>query len=456
VALVYYAGHGLQVDGDNYLVPVDAQITQEADVPLQAVRLADLMNALAAVPSKTRIVMLDACRNNPFSALNKTGGRGLAMVDAPNGSIISYATAPGSEAEDGDGRNSPYTAAFVNVAKEQGLPIEQAFKRVRYAVHQATDGRQTPWESSSLTNEFAFFGAPQIAQGEARVQQASFTTGAGQQVASLDQRTTRSVDAWRAELQTKSPREAYEIVVREDQVEPYQAYLDLFADLSYGPRVRSLLDRREAMIAWHEATTENTPAAYQDFLAEFPNSDYAATARRLMERSSPRSLADACSPAKRERRASRMLERPTMLGAIGPAGTMQAGTGPVVVGAPIIENTGIAIRTPVIEKPVLPIGGRPPIVTKPIDKGPIVTKPIIDKGPIVTKPINKSPIVTKPILDKPIKQIHVTERPTRVITGSKPLTMKPVTMQPMNGRGLGRVSMGRGMGMGGFGMGRLR
>ncbi|RAI32901.1 caspase family protein, partial [Rhodoplanes serenus] len=157
VALVFYAGHGLQVDGENFLVPVDARITRESDVPLQTVRLADVMNALAAVPSRTRIVILDACRNNPFSEINKVVGRGLAIVDAPSGSIVSYSTAPGSEAEDGEGTNSPYTQALLGVAREPGMPIEQAFKRVRYAVHQATSGRQTPWESSSLTADFVFF-----------------------------------------------------------------------------------------------------------------------------------------------------------------------------------------------------------------------------------------------------------------------------------------------------------
>src|SRR5216683_1177891 len=90
VALVFYAGHGLQVDGENFLVPVDAQIEREADVPLQATRLADLMKALSTIPSKSRIVILDACRNNPFSAINKTAGRGLAIVDAPNGSLVAY------------------------------------------------------------------------------------------------------------------------------------------------------------------------------------------------------------------------------------------------------------------------------------------------------------------------------------------------------------------------------
>src|SRR5262245_31056366 len=117
VALVYYAGHGLQVDGENYLVPVDAAIQRESDVPLQAMRLNDLMNALSSVRVKALIVMLDACRNNPFADLRSSGGRGLAIVDAPNGSLISYSTAPGTEALDGDGINSPYTAALLKIGR---------------------------------------------------------------------------------------------------------------------------------------------------------------------------------------------------------------------------------------------------------------------------------------------------------------------------------------------------
>src|SRR5215216_3568499 len=131
VTLLFYAGHGLQVDGENFLVPIDARIQREADVPLQSMRLADVMNTLAAVPSKTRIVILDACRNNPFSDINKTTGRGLAIVDAPTGSLVSYSTAPGTEAQDGDAANSPFTAALLKIGREPGLPIEQALKRDR-------------------------------------------------------------------------------------------------------------------------------------------------------------------------------------------------------------------------------------------------------------------------------------------------------------------------------------
>src|SRR3984893_8226323 len=164
VAAVFYAGHGLQVDGENYLVPVDVDPKREADIPLQAVRLNDLLNTLGTLPTRMRIIMLDACRNNPFPALNQTAGHGLAIVDtkagAP-GSFISYSTSPGSEAEDGTGADSPYTTAVLSVAKEPNLPIEEAFKRVRVAVNQATDGRQIPWESSSLTVDFKFFSADQ-------------------------------------------------------------------------------------------------------------------------------------------------------------------------------------------------------------------------------------------------------------------------------------------------------
>jgi uncharacterized caspase-like protein len=271
VALVFYAGHGLQVDGENYLVPVDAQIERESDVPLQATRLADLMNALSSVPSKSNIVILDACRNNPFSAINKTAGRGLAIVDAPNGSIVSYSTAPGTEALDGDGQNSPYTTALMKIGHEPGLQIEQLLKRVRLDVSNTTARQQFPWESSSLTVEFSFFPS-----GSA--QQAAAPTTKSQPAATTKARSeARSVEAWQKELKSKTAREAYELVVREDQVEGYQAYLALYPSQSTASAVRSLSDRRQVMVAWYTAVTVNTVASYQAFLASYGTSDFAAT-----------------------------------------------------------------------------------------------------------------------------------------------------------------------------------
>src|SRR5258708_39168722 len=196
IALVFYAGHGMQIDGENFLVPVDIDPKREADVPLQAVRLNDVLNTLNSVPSKIRIILLDACRNNPFPEINKTAGRGLAIVDAKvgaAGTFVSYSTSPGAGAEDGGGADSPYTTALLKSAREPGLSIEEAFKRVRLSVNQATEGRQTPWDSSSLTNEFSFFGG----RGD----------GARQSAAK------RTVDDWRRELQGKQPEVANEMIV---------------------------------------------------------------------------------------------------------------------------------------------------------------------------------------------------------------------------------------------------
>ncbi len=109
---MFYAGHGLQIDGENFLVPVDVDPKREADIPLQAVRLNDILNTLTSVPSKMRILLLDACRNNPFPEINKTAGHGLAIVDAKigaPGTFVSFSTSPGAEAEDGNGADSPYT-----------------------------------------------------------------------------------------------------------------------------------------------------------------------------------------------------------------------------------------------------------------------------------------------------------------------------------------------------------
>jgi uncharacterized caspase-like protein len=290
VALVFYAGHGLQVDGENFLVPVDARIEREADVPLQAVRLADLMNALSAVPSKSRIVILDACRNNPFSAINKTAGRGLAIVDAPNGSIVSYSTAPGTEALDGDGQNSPFTTALMKIGHEPGLQIEQLLKRVRLDVSNTTARQQFPWESSSLTVEFSFFPA-------GSTQERATPAGNSQPGAAKARSETRSVEAWQKELKSKTPREAYEIVVREDQVEGYQAYLALYPSQSTASAVRSLTERRQLMVAWYTAVTVNTVASYQAFLASYGTSDFAATADRLIERARTRSVSGTAAAA---------------------------------------------------------------------------------------------------------------------------------------------------------------
>jgi uncharacterized caspase-like protein len=277
VALVFYAGHGLQIDGENYLVPVDIDPKREADIPLQAVRLNDLMNTLAALPTRMRIFMLDSCRNNPFPTLSHSG-HGLAMVDTKAGSpgsFISFSTSPGAEAEDGNGADSPYTTAVLSIAKQPDLTIEDAFKRVRVAVNQATDGRQVPWDSSSLTTDFKFFSGDAGQAG---------ATPKPPATAKPPATSTRSADQWHKELRGKDPKAAYELVIADDSVEAYEAFVELFAQPPYGPRVRSLLERRREMLAWNTAVAINTAASFEAFLAKYANSDLAATARTMQAR----------------------------------------------------------------------------------------------------------------------------------------------------------------------------
>ncbi|MBI2254794.1 MAG: caspase family protein [Proteobacteria bacterium] len=156
VGLFFYAGHGIQVDGTNYLIPVGAAIAAEADVDLEAVSAETVLKQMEYAGARVNIVILDACRNNPLPRSMRGADRGLARMDAPAGSFIGYSTSPGDVANDGDGKNSPYTAALVSEMTKPGVAIEEAFRNVRVKVMATTAKQQVPWDSSSLTGAFYF------------------------------------------------------------------------------------------------------------------------------------------------------------------------------------------------------------------------------------------------------------------------------------------------------------
>jgi hypothetical protein len=260
VAMIYYAGHGVQLAGENYLVPVDAKISSPADLANNSVRLVDVMATLEAIPSRMRIVVLDACRNNPFPTINDAG-RGLAIVDAPNGSIVGYSTAPGTEALDGAGGHSPYTSAFLQLAREPNLPIEQLFKRIRLEVNHSTDGQQTPWESSSLTSDFYFFGDTAVAAARPPVRGPIIQTASN--------------------LPGRSVRQAYDYVLAEGSPEYYQEFIQLFPHDPLCDRIRWLLGNLLEATAWHRAVLANSPPVYKAFYDQYSNSPYAPAALKL-------------------------------------------------------------------------------------------------------------------------------------------------------------------------------
>jgi uncharacterized caspase-like protein len=169
--LFYFAGHGMQVRGHNYLLPVDADIAREDEVAFAALDLGAVMEKLDSAKNPVNIVILDACRNNPFGTRVATSAKGLAQVDAPPGTLIAFATAPGSTAADGGGRNGLYTGNLVKQIVKPNAPIEDVFKATRASVRADSKNLQVPWESTSLESAFVFVEAPaaKVAEASPRV-----------------------------------------------------------------------------------------------------------------------------------------------------------------------------------------------------------------------------------------------------------------------------------------------
>jgi hypothetical protein len=158
VGLFFFAGHGLQVKGVNYLVPVDANIQVEQDVKVRCLDVNLVLGRMEDAGNPLNLVILDACRNNPFARAWRNAGQGLAKMDAPTGTLIAYATAPDSVAADGVGKNGVYTSHLLRFMHTPGLTIENVLKQTRVAVLNETGRKQIPWEASSLTGDFFFSG----------------------------------------------------------------------------------------------------------------------------------------------------------------------------------------------------------------------------------------------------------------------------------------------------------
>ena len=192
VHLFFYSGHGIALNGRNYLIPVDAKL-DAADALSQLFDLRHLLESLQDTQASTRIVILDACRTNPFSR-NPNASTGLSELIAPTNTFIAFSTAPGTVADDGDTENSPYTAALLTSLFMPGRKIEESFKMVRRQVRQATSGSQIPWESTSLENDFVMMpivssdpGVPAAVKQKGSKPVGEQTPGAAREAASANQ-----------------------------------------------------------------------------------------------------------------------------------------------------------------------------------------------------------------------------------------------------------------------------
>ena len=156
VGMMYYSGHGMQVEGNNYLIPAEADLQLKADVEDQCMNVNYILRAMEEYENQLNIIILDACRNNPFRSFSRSGERGLSMVDAPKGSYIVYATKPGDTASDGTGRNGLFTSKLLKYIDEPGNSLEDVFKKVAADVSDESGDRQRPWISSDFTGNFYF------------------------------------------------------------------------------------------------------------------------------------------------------------------------------------------------------------------------------------------------------------------------------------------------------------
>ena len=276
--LFYYAGHGIQVKGLNYLIPIDAHIEKEADVSIESLTADDVMEQMEFAANAVNIIIMDACRNNPVSRSMRSATRGLAPMQSESvrGTFIAYSTAPGQTAADGSGANSPYSQALAKAIVKPGVGIEELFRDVRGQVMQATEEKQIPWDSSSLTAPFFF--QPGAAQP------ASVTTAPAASNAAAE-------------------KAVWEAVKDSKQASDYQAYLDQYPKGTYAGLARSRLaalggtaPAAAAMpaptgsksaaekAAWDSISTSKQASDFQTYLQQYPQGAYAPLARsRLAE-----------------------------------------------------------------------------------------------------------------------------------------------------------------------------
>lgn len=224
VGLFYFAGHGVQSRGRNFLVPVAANIESEAELEDQAIDANLVLGYMEEADNRVNIVVLDACRNNPFARTFRSASRGLAQMDAARGSFIAFATAPGSVASDGTGRNGLYTERLLESLKHPDSDIDKVFRRVTADVSGLTQGRQVPWVASSLTGDFSFH-PPAAAHAEAAAGTAA--TGAKPERETLDLAFWESI---------KDSRNAGE----------FRAYLEEFPDGRFAALARMRLAALES------------------------------------------------------------------------------------------------------------------------------------------------------------------------------------------------------------------
>jgi len=263
VAMVYLAGYGLQFEGENYFVPVDADIARAVDLPLQAIRISDFTQPLAAMPGRVKIVILDAARQNPFARGGEPLASGLALVDPAPNMAIAFNAAPGTVAPDEQGPYGAYATALTEMIGAGGLSLDDIFTRVRLRVSEVTQGAEVPWYATQI--DAPFFMTERSADAP--------TPPNAMPVLDIRNRPMRDFG---------NPDEAYAAAIALDSLTGYEQFLGLYPDTPYSHRIAAMLAVRREEIVWRRCVMADTPPAYWSYLRRYRNGPHAWDARRRL------------------------------------------------------------------------------------------------------------------------------------------------------------------------------
>jgi uncharacterized caspase-like protein len=263
VAFVYFSGYGLQLEGENYLVPVDASISRDSDVPSRTIRASDYIKPLTALQLKASIVVLDAARRSPISIIGQPLAGGLALVEPGPGMLVAFNAAPGTIAPEEMGPYGAYAQALAEMIRQGGLSLSDLFDSVRLRVNEATRGAQVPWNSSRIETAFVFFE---------RSPDAPPLPAAAEQTSAIRSRPIRDLGA----------QDAYLAALQRDTLGGYAEFLAAYPDDPMARRVHAIIAARREAITWRRTYTADTPSAYWSYLRRYPHGPHAADARRRL------------------------------------------------------------------------------------------------------------------------------------------------------------------------------
>ena len=263
VAFVYLSGYGVQLDGDNYFVPVDAKIAAAQDVAIEALRISDYTKRLAGFPLKASFIVLDAARASPFAKSGQPLAGGLALVDPEPDMLVAFNAAPGTVAPAESGSYGAYARALAEMIREGGLSPSDVFDGVRLRVNEETKGAEVPWDASRISAPFVFFERAADAPPPALAQD---------RVNAMRSRPLRDLGA----------QDAYAAAIERDTLQGYEEFLAAYPSDPLANRIRGLVAARREAMTWRRTRVVNTPDAYWSYLDRYPRGPHAVDARRRL------------------------------------------------------------------------------------------------------------------------------------------------------------------------------